>query len=203
MVRLHQPREEADVGSKSDTRRLPPGQYLTDKFPVLTYGASPRIETKVWTFEVKGLVKQPVTLTWAEIHRLPLARVTSDFHCVTGWSRLDNVWEGVRVRDVLALAEPLPEARHVMAFCYGGYTTNLPLEAVTAENVLVAFLHDGRDLERDHGGPARLLVPSRYGYKSAKWVRGLELLAEEERGFWEVHGYHSNADPWTEERYSF
>ena len=129
--------------------------------------------------------------------------VTADFHCVTGWSRFDNRWEGAPVRDLLRLAVPREEATHVMVHCYGGYTTNIPLDALLAEDVLIAHRHDGEPLSPDHGGPARLVIPSRYGYKSAKWIRALELTAGDARGFWELHGYHSNADPWTQERYSF
>jgi DMSO/TMAO reductase YedYZ molybdopterin-dependent catalytic subunit len=183
--------------------RLPPGQYLTEKFPVLTYGSTPRVDTETWTFEITGLVQNPVRLTWDQFLAMAEAKVTADFHCVTGWSRFDNRWEGVLVRDLLALAMPKPEARYVMAHCYGGYTTNMPLDSLLADDELIAHKHDGEPLHPDHGGPARLVVPSRYGYKSAKWIRGLEIMKEDERGFWELHGYHSNADPWPEQRYSF
>lgn len=187
----------------ADKDRLPPGQFLTDKFPVLSYGSVPRVDTDSWTFEVMGLVGTPVSLTWQQFLEIADVQLTADFHCVTGWSRFDNQWEGARVRNLLALASPRSEADSVMAHCYGGYTTNIPLDALLAEDVLIAHRHDGAPLESDHGGPARLVVPGRYGYKSAKWIKALELTKGDKRGFWELHGYHSNADPWTQERYSF
>ncbi len=182
-------------------KRVPPGQYLTEKFPVLSYGETPYIKKEEWTFAVGGAVEREVRLDHAGLLKLPRTYVTRDFHCVTGWSRLDIAWEGVKVRDVLALAAPRPEATHVMAVCYGNYTTNLALDTVLEEDVLLAFRHDGKDLEPEHGGPVRLVVPSRYGYKSAKWLRALDLLVGDQPGFWENLGYHSNADPWKEERY--
>ncbi|MBI4235810.1 MAG: sulfite oxidase-like oxidoreductase [Chloroflexi bacterium] len=191
-----------DQRSATPGVRLPPGQSLTEKFPVLSYGATPRVELRTWRLEVRGLVEQPYQLSWAELRALPAVAMTADFHCVTGWSRLDNLWEGVRVRDLLERARPRPGAAWALATCYGGYTTDLPLEALLADNVLIACRHDGRELEPDHGGPARLVIPSRYGYKSAKWIAGLEILERHARGFWEKLGYHSNADPWQEERYS-
>lgn len=181
--------------------KVPAGQYVTEKFPVLTYGAAPRVEQAEWRFQVVGLVEEEVGFGYAELLQMPATRMTRDFHCVTGWSRLDNLWEGVRVREVLALARPTPPATHVMLHCYGNYTTNLPLATVLADDVLLAYRHDGKDLERDHGGPVRLVVPSRYGWKSAKWVRGMELLRADEPGFWESLGYHMNADYWKEERF--
>jgi DMSO/TMAO reductase YedYZ molybdopterin-dependent catalytic subunit len=191
----------SDDVRKRAADRVPPGQYLTEKFPVLSYGSTPTVKKDQWRFAVTGAVERPVTLDFPQLLKLPRTYVTRDFHCVTGWSRLDIAWEGVKVRDILALAAPKEEATHVMAVCYGNYTTNLALETVLEEDVLIAFRHDGKDLEPDHGGPARLVVPSRYGYKSAKWIKGLDVLIGDQPGFWEKLGYHGNADPWKEERY--
>ncbi len=186
-----------------DVDRVPPGQTVTQKFPVLSYGQTPVIDLATWAFEIIGLVDNPVRLTWNEFQERANDSVTADFHCVTGWSRLDNRWEGIRVGDLLHEAGVQPAATHVMAYCYGGYTTNLPREALLSVEVLIAHRHDGAPLEPDHGGPARLVVPDRYGYKSAKWIKALELMPENKRGFWELHGYNSNADPWRSERYDF
>lgn len=183
------------------TSRVPPGQFLTDKFPVLTYGPTPRVDLKEWKFHVLGLVEAPFTLTWEEFMALPKIQVVADFHCVTQWSRLNNEWEGVSFREVMKLAKPKPEAKFVMVFSDLGYTTNLALEDLMEENVLFAYRHDGNDLEPDHGWPLRLVVPKLYGWKSAKWVRGLDFMAEEKPGFWEDRGYHMRGDPWREERY--
>ena len=182
--------------------RTPPGQFVTEKFPVLTVGAMPRIDLKVWRFQVFGLVEREFELTWDEFVALPETTVTADFHCVTQWSRLDNTWQGVAFDEVMKLIRPLAEARYVMAHCYGGYTANLPLSTLMDSDVLFAYGHDGAPLHPDHGGPLRLVVPKRYGWKSAKWVRGLEFLAENRPGFWEVRGYHMRGDPWMEERFT-
>ena len=190
-------------GQAVDKDRVPPGQAVTQKFPVLSYGQTPTIDLAAWTFEVIGLVNNPVRLTWTDFLARANDVVTADFHCVTGWSRLDNRWEGIVVRDILDEARIPPTATHVMAHCYGGYTTNLPLQALLSPDVLLAHWHDGAPLEPDHGGPVRLVVPDRYAYKSAKWIKALELLPENKRGFWELHGYNSNADPWRSERYDF
>lgn len=187
----------------TDNDRVPPGQTVTQKFPVLSYGQIPRIELKTWTFEVIGHVDNPIRLTWEQFLARANNAVTADFHCVTGWSRLDNQWEGVFVRDLFDEALIRPTATHVMAHCYGGYTTNLPLTALLNPDVLIAHRHGGSPLETEHGGPARLIVPDRYAYKSAKWIKALELMAENKRGFWELHGYNANADPWRSERYDF
>ncbi|MBI4200016.1 MAG: sulfite oxidase-like oxidoreductase [Chloroflexi bacterium] len=181
---------------------LPPGQYLTDKFPVLTHGTTPSIELRSWRLRVFGLVEREATYSWEEFLALPQVAVTRDFHCVTQWSRKDNLWEGVPVKELLGRAQGRPEAKHAMVHCYGGYTTNLPLPVLIEDDVLLAHRHDGKPLDPEHGGPVRLVVPSRYGWKSAKWVNGLELIAEDRPGFWEQLGYHNNADPWKEERFS-
>jgi len=184
-----------------DKDRLPPGQTVVEDFPVLTYGPVPRLDLEKWSFAIFGLVEEPLELSYQEFAGLPRTVVRADFHCVTGWSRMDNLWEGVSLGKVLRLARPKPEAAFVLVHCYGGYTTNLPLEALQGEDVLLALRHDGQDLSPDHGWPLRLVVPGRYGYKSAKWIWGLEFLAADKPGFWEEVGYHNNADPWKEERF--
>jgi DMSO/TMAO reductase YedYZ molybdopterin-dependent catalytic subunit len=184
-------------------RRVPPGQYLTDKFPVLSYGPTPRFNPKTWDFRVFGLVEESLRLSYEELRGLPQSRQVSDFHCVTTWSRLNNTWEGVKVSDLMKRARLKPDAHFVIVHCDGGYTANLPLNEFLDEDVMLAYRHDGRDLTPDHGFPLRLVVPKLYGWKSAKWVRAIEFVAEDRRGFWEVRGYHNHADPWSEERYSF
>jgi len=183
--------------------RLPPGQTLTDKFPVLSYGPAPRFDRAKWDFRVVGMVEAQLRFNYEEFHALTQSRQVSDFHCVTTWSRFDNVWEGVKVRDLMKLVALAPEARFVIVHCDGGYSTNLPLDEFLGDDVILAHRHDGRDLELDHGWPLRLVVPKLYAWKSAKWVRALEFSDRDRRGFWEVRGYHNHADPWREERYSF
>ena|SRR5690242_3260016 len=184
-------------------KRVPPGQYLTDKFPVLSYGPAPRFNPEKWDFRAIGLVEEPLRFSYQEFRALPQSRQVSDFHCVTTWSRLDNVWEGVKVRDLMQRVKLKPEARFVLVHCDAGYTANLPLEIFLDDDVMLAHRHDGRDLAPDHGWPLRLVVPKLYAWKSAKWVRGIEFMDSDRRGFWEVRGYHNQADPWKEERYSF
>jgi len=178
--------------------RVPPGQYLTEGFPVLSAGPTPRTPLEQWTFTVEGGA-EPARWTWDEFQALPRESVTVDIHCVTRWSKLDTVWEGVSVDTLLEAADH--DASYVLAFCDGGYTTNLPLEDVTDGKAWVAFGYDGEPLDPEHGGPARLLVPHLYFWKSAKWVRGLRLLDDDEPGFWESNGYHLRGDPWREQRY--
>ncbi len=182
--------------------RVPPGQFLTDKFPVLTYGPTPQFNPSKWDFRVLGLVEEPLRFSYEQFRALPQSRQVADFHCVTTWSRLDNVWEGVRVADLMKLVKLKPDARYVIVHCESGYTTNLPLGEFLDDDVMLAHRHDGRDLAPDHGFPLRLVVPKLYAWKSAKWVRAIEFSAEDRRGFWEERGYHNHADPWTEERYS-
>ena len=182
-------------------RKAPPGQYVTEKFPVLSFGSTPKIDIDTWRFRIFGLVEEEVTFTWEQFLALGSITLDAEFHCVTQWSRLDNTWEGVPFNDVLKAARPKPEAKFVMAHCYGGYTTNVALDALTDEDVLFAYRHDGAPLEPDHGGPMRLVVPKRYGWKSAKWVNGLEFLTEDAPGFWEQRGYHMEGDPWKEQRF--
>jgi DMSO/TMAO reductase YedYZ molybdopterin-dependent catalytic subunit len=184
-------------------RRTPPGQTLTDNFPVLSYGPAPRFNPQKWDFRVFGLVEEPLRLSYEQFRALPQSSQVSDFHCVTTWSRLDNAWEGVKVSDLMKLLKLKPEARYAIIHCDGGYSTNLPLNEFLHDDVMLAHRHDGRDLSADHGFPLRLVVPKLYGWKSAKWVRAIEFTDVDHRGFWEVRGYHNHADPWTEERYSF
>jgi DMSO/TMAO reductase YedYZ molybdopterin-dependent catalytic subunit len=184
------------------SERLPPGQVLTSKWPVLTYGDTPRLDLASWTFRCFGLVQNPITWTWAEFLQLPRVSVTSDIHCVTRWSRYDNRWEGVAVSEILRRVGVLPWAAAVMVHADPDYTTNLLLSDLVGDDVLLAYRHDGADLPVEHGGPCRLVVPRLYFWKSAKWVRGFELLDHNAPGFWEVNGYHLRADPWREERYS-
>ena len=192
-----QPRE-----SRPDGRpRLPPGQRLTDGWPVLHYGGIPKIELPSWELRIFGLVENEITLSWEQFNTLPQKDSRSDIHCVTTWSKYDNDWVGVPFADLQALVHIKPEAQHVIFHSYGGYTTNVPLsELQGAENMLV-HTHAGQPLTPDHGGPLRGLVPALYFWKSAKWVRGIEFVASDRPGFWEMYGYHMHGDPWTEERY--
>lgn len=182
--------------------RIPPGQYLTEKFPVLHYGSVPKADLGRWDFRVFGDVESPFTLTWEEFGTLPRKAVTTDIHCVTRWSKLDTAWEGAPIQAVLELARLRPEAAFVVAHCEQGYTANLPLSVLDDDDVLLADTFAGRPLEPEHGYPLRLLVPKRYFWKSAKWIRGLEFLDRDRLGFWERYGYHNDADPWKEERFS-
>lgn len=184
--------------------RLPPGQSTTVKWPVLTYGETPRIDKKDWRFRLFGLVDEPGgerILTWDDLMRFPAVEIVCDMHCVTRWSKFDNRFTGVRVRELLASVKVRPEARFVMVHGYGNYTTNVPLADLMGDDVLLAFQYEGKDLDVEHGGPCRLLVPGLYLWKSAKWVNGFELLAKDRPGFWEKAGYHMYGDPWKEERH--
>ena len=185
-----------------DPDRLPPGQSPTVKWPVLSLGATPRVERSEWSLSVDGAVERPYVLDWEAFQAAPQAEWRGDIHCVTRWSKFGMDWRGVAVRDLLERAGPTPEASHLMAHCYGGYTTNLPLSDVLEHPAFVAHWADGAPLEPDHGGPARLLVPHLYLWKSAKWIRRLEVLEGDRLGFWEENGYHHRGDPWREERYS-
>ncbi|MGH7686824.1 MAG: sulfite oxidase-like oxidoreductase [Candidatus Dormibacteria bacterium] len=180
--------------------RLPPGQYMVSGFPVLSAGPTPRTKLPSWTFSITGEIDAEKTWTWDEFRKLPTQTITKDIHCVTKWSKFDTAWEGVSVDTLLEGVET--SAEYVMAFSDGGYTTNLPLEDVMDGKAWVAFQYDGAPLEPEHGGPARLLVPHLYFWKSAKWVRGLRLMKDDEPGFWETYGYHMYGDPWREQRYS-
>ena len=181
--------------------RLPPGQAATLKWPVLHYGSVPHFDPVRWDFRIAGLVEQPVRLTWDEFNRLPKSTVTSDFHCVTRWSRFDNHWEGVLFRDVLKLVKLVPRAAYVLVHAEQGYTANVPLADLDRDNVLFATHHDGQPLAPDHGYPLRLIVPHLYAWKSVKWVRGLEFYDHDLPGFWEQNGYHMYGDPFKEQRF--
>lgn len=195
----------ADVIISPDTRRgerIPPGQSRTRKWPVLHASDVPHVPPERWKLEITGLVERPLAFTWDEFQKLPRVKVFADFHCVTRWSRLGNVWEGVAVREILQRAGTKPEAGFVVATGYDwGWTTNLPLADFDVEDALFADLHDGEPLTPDHGGPVRLIVPRLYAWKSAKWVRRVELAAEDRPGYWEQGGYHDHGDPWREERF--
>jgi len=188
--------------SEEHQQRVPPGQYVTEKFPVLHVGSIPPFDRKRWDFRIWGLVESPVKLTYDELRALPVKEVVADIHCVTGWSKLDTRWKGATPQEILRSARPKSEAAYVLVHGEGGYTTNLPLEALLDDSVVLAYGYEGEEMSPEHGGPLRLVVPHRYFYKSAKWVRGLELMAEDRPGFWEQRGYHNNADPWEEERYA-
>jgi DMSO/TMAO reductase YedYZ molybdopterin-dependent catalytic subunit len=182
-----------------DTARIPPGQYVVDDFPVLSAGPTPRTPLDEWSFMIDGQVDEPVSWPWEEFLALPSETVTVDIHCVTKWSKLDTTWTGVSVDTLLEGVGT--EADYLTAWCDGDYTTNLALEDVTGGRAWVAYAYGGEPLEPEHGGPARLLVPHLYFWKSAKWVRGLTLTVDDEPGFWEAAGYHNHGDPWQEQRY--
>jgi DMSO/TMAO reductase YedYZ molybdopterin-dependent catalytic subunit len=181
--------------------RLPPGQILTDKWPVLHYGSVPKIKPEEWKFRIHGLVEQERTLTYEEFTALPPVEVYSDIHCVTTWSRYDNTWEGIGTEEIKGLVKIKPEAKYVMVEGHGGFTTNLPLDDFFQPDALFALKHDRKAITAEHGGPVRLVVPRLYFWKSAKWATGLRFMAENEPGFWEGAGYHMHGDPWTEERH--
>ena len=186
-----------------DPARLPPGQYLTEKWPVLRAGGVPKTDLATWDFRVFGEVENAVTLTYDELRALPPTEVTVDIHCVTRWSRFDTRFRGVHWRELAKLVGPKPTARFVVAHAEQGFTSNVPLEALEDEHALVAWEADGEPLAREHGWPVRLFVPTKYFWKSAKWLNGLELAAADRPGFWERYGYNNDADPWKEERYAF
>jgi DMSO/TMAO reductase YedYZ molybdopterin-dependent catalytic subunit len=186
-------------------QRIPPGQSRTKKWPVLDAAGPPDVDLESWSLRVWGLAGKPVEWTWREFNDLPRVRVFSDFHCVTRWSRLGNVWEGVATREILSRAGgALPGAAYVLAHGFDeGFTTNLPLADFLAEDALIALTHDGEPLSPDHGGPARLILPRLYAWKSAKWLSGIELSQCDQAGFWESNGYHMRGDPWKEERHGW
>ena len=195
--------EQKLVEKGLDPARLPPGQYLTEKWPVLHAGTVPKTDLSTWDFRVFGEVEEPLTLTWEQLRELPSREVTVDIHCVTRWSRFDTGFRGVHWSELAKLVRPKPSARYVVAHAEQGFTANLPLAALEDEDALIAYEADGEPLTPEHGWPLRLMAPSRYFWKSAKWLRGLELLASDQPGFWERYGYHNDADYWKEERYSF
>ncbi len=182
-----------------DPARIPPGQYLERGFPVLSAGPTPQMRLEEWSFTIDGAVEQPASWRWEEFVRLPAETIAVDIHCVTKWSKLDTGWKGVSLDTLLQAVET--SAGYVSAWCDGGYTTNLPVGDVTGGRAWVVYEYDGQPLTPEHGGPARLLVPHLYFWKSAKWVRGIRLTPENEPGFWEAYGYHDRGDPWLEQRY--
>ena len=182
--------------------RLPPGQVRTEKWPVLHYGSVPQVDPTTWDFRVSGLVRDPVRWTYEEFLALPQIEVRSDIHCVTRWSRFDNLWQGVSFAEVMRHVVVKPEARFAVIHAEQEFTANLPLAELIQDDVLFAHRHDGQPLTPEHGWPLRLVVPRRYFWKSAKWVRGVELVGQDRPGFWEQNGYHNEADPWREERFS-
>jgi len=184
----------------ADAARVPPGQYVTPDFPVLSAGPTPHQPTETWSFEIRGAVGKPMSWTWEQFMALPSERVTADIHCVSKWSKLDTSWTGVSLDTLLDGVDT--SAGNVLAFCDGGYTTNLPLDDVRNGKAWVAYEYGDEPLAPEHGGPARLLVPHLYFWKSAKWVRGIELRQDDEPGFWENYGYHNYGDPWKEQRYA-
>jgi DMSO/TMAO reductase YedYZ molybdopterin-dependent catalytic subunit len=194
-------RKVADAGY--DPARLPPGQYLTEKWPVLHAGGVPKVDLETWDFRVFGDVENPVRLSWDEFRMLPSTEVTLDIHCVTRWSRFDTHFRGVHWKELAPLVRPKPSARFIVAHAEQGFSSNVPLEAIEDEHALLAYEADREVLTPEHGWPLRLVVPGRYFWKSAKWLRGLELRTEDEPGFWERYGYHNEADYWKEERYEF
>ena len=183
----------------ADAARVPPGQYLVNDFPVLSAGPTPHTPLADWSFTISGLVDEPISWTWDEFRALPTETPTVDIHCVTKWSKLDTSWRGVSLDTLLGQVET--EGDYVFVWCDGGYTTNLPLEDVLDGKAWIAYEYEGEPLEPEHGGPARLLVPHLYFWKSAKWVRGLELRDYDTPGFWEGYGYHMYGDTWKEQRY--
>jgi DMSO/TMAO reductase YedYZ molybdopterin-dependent catalytic subunit len=194
-------RKVADAGY--DPARLPPGQYLTDKWPVLHAGSVPKTDMATWDFRVWGEVENPVTLSWEQFDALPKSDNTQDIHCVTRWSRFDTRFRGLHWRELAELVRPQPSARYVVAHAEQGFTANVPLASVEDDLALLATEADGEPLTAEHGWPLRLVVPGKYFWKSAKWLRGLELRSTDEPGFWERYGYHNDADPWKDERYGF
>ncbi len=188
-----------------DTRRaerIPPRQARTRKWPVLDAYGAPKVDLRAWQFKIFGLVENPLSFNWEEFQKLPRVQVFSDFHCVTRWSRLGNLWEGVSTRQLLSRARPLPSAKFVVAHALDhGWTTNMPFDYFHAEDALFAFTHDGAPISTEHGGPCRLIIPRLYAWKSAKWITAIELVAEDRAGYWEEGGYHMLGDPWKEQRF--
>jgi DMSO/TMAO reductase YedYZ molybdopterin-dependent catalytic subunit len=189
--------------AEDEAKRIPPGQHLTRGWPVLHTEGIPTFNPETWRFRVSGEVERETEWSWDEFRALPTITTTTDFHCVTGWSKLDNTWEGVPFREVAERVTPKPGATHCLVYAPSAYTANLPLDVLMDGDVLFAWSHDGEPLEPKHGGPMRLVVPKRYGWKSVKWANAIRFLGRDVRGFWEERGYHNNAEPWAEERYSW
>ena len=199
---LFEPKKRTVEGTNSFGKpKTPPGQVATEKFPVLTFGETPDVTTDKWRFRVWGEVERQIVWTWDEFMSFPQTTLRADFHCVTRWSRFDDDWTGVLFRDLLPLCHARPTAKFIMQHAYGGYTTNNPLDQMVHEDAIVAHTLNGKPLSREHGGPMRVFTPRRYVWKGAKWVNGLEFMAEDRPGFWEQNGYNTPADPWKEERF--
>jgi DMSO/TMAO reductase YedYZ molybdopterin-dependent catalytic subunit len=186
-----------------DPARLPPGQYLTEKWPVLHAGDVPDVDLATWTLSVTGQVEEPLSLTYEQLTELPAQEITTDIHCVTRWSRFDAQFKGVHWSELAKLCRPKPSARFAIAHAEQGFTANVPLAAIEDENALIVYEADGEPLTPEHGWPVRLFVPTKYFWKSAKWLTGIELTAADKPGFWERYGYHNDADFWQEQRYGF
>jgi DMSO/TMAO reductase YedYZ molybdopterin-dependent catalytic subunit len=182
--------------------KLPVGQRQVTSWPVLDLGAQPTIPTSRWSLQVDGAVEEPLTLSWDDFQKLPQVEEVSDFHCVTSWSLMDQRWKGVQFSTIAALVRPLPSATHVMTYAYDGYTTNLPIEEALKDDVLLVHSVNGQPLPREHGGPVRIITPQLYAWKGAKWIKRIEFLTEDRKGFWELRGYSNTAHPWRDDRYS-
>jgi DMSO/TMAO reductase YedYZ molybdopterin-dependent catalytic subunit len=204
LKRVERLKRVTNIPGPSADDRVPPGQFLTEKFPVLHYGSVPIYQNlDKWDFRVFGLVEEPLRFTWNDLMKLPTMTQTVDIHCVTRWSKLDTTWTGVPWRELMKQIKVRPGATHAMAHCEYGFTANVPLEVLDDDDTMLAFLYDGKPLEPDHGYPLRLLVPKKYFWKSAKWLRGIEFMAGDKPGFWERNGYHMEGDPWKEQRFGW
>jgi DMSO/TMAO reductase YedYZ molybdopterin-dependent catalytic subunit len=193
-----------NVPERSESDRVPPGQFVTERFPVLHYGETARYSTlDKWDLRVFGLVEEPKTFSWAELMALPTKTQTVDIHCVTRWSKLDTTWTGIPWREFIQRFTIKPEATHVMVHCENNFTTNVGLDVLDDDDTMLAYRYDGKPLDPDHGFPMRLLVPKKYFWKSAKWIRGFEFMEGDRPGFWERAGYHMEGDPWSEERFGW
>jgi DMSO/TMAO reductase YedYZ molybdopterin-dependent catalytic subunit len=204
LKRVERLKRVTNVPGESDNDRVPPGQFLTEKFPVLHYGSVPVYQNlNNWDLRVFGLVEQTQRFTWDDLMKLPSAAQTVDIHCVTRWSKLNTDWTGIPWRELMKVIKVKPQATHVMAHCEYGFTTNIALDVLDDDDTMLAFLYDGKPLEPEHGYPLRLLVPKKYFWKSAKWLRGVEFMADDRAGFWERNGYHMEGDPWKEQRFGW
>lgn len=204
LKRVERLKQVKNLPAAGSDARVPPGQFLTEKFPVLHYGSVPVYANLAnWDLRVFGLVAEPLRFTWDALMSLPRNDQTVDIHCVTRWSKLDTHWGGISWREFVKLIKVKPEATHVMAHCEYGFTTNVALDVLDDDDTMLAYLYAGKPLEPDHGYPLRLLVPKKYFWKSAKWLRGLEFMAGDKPGFWERNGYHMEGDPWREERFGW
>ena len=204
LKRVERLRRVKNVPESGRSDRVPPGQFVTAKFPVLHYGSTPIYHSlDTWDLRIFGLVEEPLRLSWDDLMKLPQKTQVVDIHCVTRWSKLDTTWTGIPWREIVRLVKIRPEATHVMAHCEYGFTTNIGLDVLDDDDTMLAFAYDGKPLEPDHGYPLRLLVPKKYFCKSAKWLRGLEFMAGDRPGFWERNGYHMEGDPWREERFGW